>query len=137
MPVLHVREVNRAEDVAFDGEATEYIGCKSDIVAFIGCQTRLSADSLVEVLGYCETVGLRVVIDDMDDNALIESDVHYGPWVGGGGIVSLTAVVAHIQAFICHYDSEDSGVGGARRADPAARNGSEEVKRVGSRKKPS
>ncbi len=58
LPKLHVREVYCAEYVAFYGEATQYIGCESDIVAFVRCQTCLRADSLVEVLSYRETVGL-------------------------------------------------------------------------------
>ena len=73
----------------------------------------------------------------MDDDGLVDSDVHDWPWVGGGGTVSFAAIVPHIQAFVCHYDGEDSRVGRARRADPAVRTGSEEVKRVSSRKKSS
>src|SRR5207247_7682735 len=64
-------------------------------------------------------------------------DVHDWPGVGGGGTVSLAAIIPHIRAFVCHYDSEDSRVGRARGADPAVRTGSEEVKRVSSRKKSS
>ncbi len=73
----------------------------------------------------------------MDDDGLVDCDVHDWPGVGGGGTVSLAAIIPHIQAFVCHYDSEDSRVGCARRADPAVRTGSEEVKRVSCGKKPS
>src|SRR2546422_3606489 len=71
----------------------------------------------------------------MDDDGLVDSDVYDRPGVGGGGTVSFAAIVPNIQAFVCHYDGEDSRVRRARRADPAVRTGAEQVKRVSSRKK--
>jgi len=79
-----------------------------------------------------ETVGLhRIVIDDMDDNDLSESDVHDRPRSRMIG----TSIETHVHAFVRHHDSKDRGIERIRGPGPAIRGlWSKEMKRVSAKK---
>jgi len=96
--------MNSAEGVTPYGEAAQYIGCKANIVAFAWSQARLCTYSLFEVTYYLETVGLRIIVYDMNDNILPLCDIHDRP----RSRVIATRVVSDVNAFVRHYNGEDS-----------------------------
>src|ERR1700747_371099 len=127
--------MNCAKNIASYSEATEYVGRESNIVAFSRRQACYSTNPLVEEVSYCETVRLTIIVYDMDNDVLVERDIHDRPGIRGRDAVCLTAIVTNVLALVGHDNGEDSRVRTATWTSPAVW-APEEVKRVGSSKEP-
>ena len=93
-----------AEDVTSHHEATQFVSRELDIVTLARSQPAYPAYSLIEIVGYRESVGLCVIVYDMNDDGLLECDIHDWPWIAMG----FATVVADIDSFIRHYNCEGS-----------------------------